>query len=539
MATKSKALVLVLLLATVAAAQISNPSTVSVVTTPWSTNWLLNTNAADGLSDLGYSAFVSPTVDDADLATFLATLGVGAPFAALSDDANNVEAAATLDTDGWLDVRWFGAVGDGVTDVSAAIQATIDAAEASGQGVFIPAGDWLLGAPLVPHSGLSVAGLPAQTNLHIRDAGEAAFDTASIAANIERVHLRGLTFRGDAAGCYGFKASDPNYYVAYSSFVDCEFYAELHTAIWATMGRCKIESCRFGYLGTPATYHRAICGDGLATQVAFTNVIINSAFYYGEGADAAVEFDFGNSLEFIGCVWEAMDCPAVELKGILSAEFRSCNFEKIDPNGGTGVVVLAKDSDATNGTYATFTNCKVQNNATTPWTVFAKTTTACSVGFANCYIMAANGDLLSDGTNAERRDHLHLWRQNRVISYDGDLGAYTRQMQGMVDRAPTAETASRTLSAYADEGKHFTNTGAAGSIILTLPDLSIVGWTARFTRTASYALSIDPNPSDNFSGYAAGKYIQLDTDGDSVTIQCISDGVIAIIGVHGTLTYQP
>lgn len=44
-----------------------------------------------------------------------------------------------------FNVRDFGAVGDGATDDTEAIQAAIDAAEAAGGGtVYFPAGDYLL-----------------------------------------------------------------------------------------------------------------------------------------------------------------------------------------------------------------------------------------------------------------------------------------------------------------------------------------------------------------------------------------------------------
>lgn len=47
-----------------------------------------------------------------------------------------------------VDVRAYGAVGDGVTDDSAAIQAAINAAQSTGYSVFIPAGTWRIDSSL-------------------------------------------------------------------------------------------------------------------------------------------------------------------------------------------------------------------------------------------------------------------------------------------------------------------------------------------------------------------------------------------------------
>ena len=58
----------------------------------------------------------------------------------------------------WLDVRAYGATGDGVTDDTAAIQAVINNAAINGGVVFFPAGDYLVSSSLILYSGVSLQG---------------------------------------------------------------------------------------------------------------------------------------------------------------------------------------------------------------------------------------------------------------------------------------------------------------------------------------------------------------------------------------------
>jgi hypothetical protein len=67
-------------------------------------------------------------------------------------DASPTAVSAVIVDLGHVDVREYGAVGDGVTDDTAAIQAAIDAAGASGSRrprILFPPGDYLITAPLM------------------------------------------------------------------------------------------------------------------------------------------------------------------------------------------------------------------------------------------------------------------------------------------------------------------------------------------------------------------------------------------------------
>lgn len=59
----------------------------------------------------------------------------------------------------WCDVKAYGAVGNGVTDDTAAIQAAITAANTNGDIVFFPAGDYLYTSTLSPSDGVTLQGV--------------------------------------------------------------------------------------------------------------------------------------------------------------------------------------------------------------------------------------------------------------------------------------------------------------------------------------------------------------------------------------------
>ena len=61
---------------------------------------------------------------------------------------------------GIYSIKQYGALGDGIADDTAAIQATIDAVEAMGEGVvFIPAGTYLISSPLTFGSNIRIQGI--------------------------------------------------------------------------------------------------------------------------------------------------------------------------------------------------------------------------------------------------------------------------------------------------------------------------------------------------------------------------------------------
>jgi len=98
-----------------------------------------------------------------------------------------------------------------------------------------------------------------------------------------------------------------------------------------------------------------------------------------------------------------------------------------------------------------------------------------------------------------------------------------RQMKSYIDYGNVVElTADTTLGAI-HMGAVITNTGAAGTITLTLPAAK-QGMALKVIRTASYALRVDPDGTETIRGGAAGEYVELQNDGDSVELICVESG---------------
>ncbi len=93
-----------------------------------------------------------------------------------------------------FDVMDYGATGNGAADDAGAIQAAIDDAAAVTGTVTIPAGTFMLGSPLYPRNGISLAGTPGQTILTMSAQSSQTFMVQG--SDLSQVSFSDLTFRG-------------------------------------------------------------------------------------------------------------------------------------------------------------------------------------------------------------------------------------------------------------------------------------------------------------------------------------------------------
>lgn len=114
-------------------------------------------------------------------------------------------------------------------------------------------------------------------------------------------------------------------------------------------------------------------------------------------------------------------------------------------------------------------------------------------------------------------------------------------LNGRALRPVEAKTANYTVVSGTDNGKTFTNDGAAGAVTFALPAATVGQW-YRFKVKAAQELRIDPNGTETIalpsSGaqQAAGAYLTADAVGEGCEVECVKAGVWEVNSYTGTWT---
>lgn len=121
--------------------------------------------------------------------------------AALTNDGPTVLlGAVTLPALGFLSVDWYGAVGDGVADDTAEIQATVDAASSSGiNRVNIPPGTYLVSSAIQLPSNMALLGSVGTVLRLANGANTDIIRNADWSSGNTNIHISGLKLNGNRA----------------------------------------------------------------------------------------------------------------------------------------------------------------------------------------------------------------------------------------------------------------------------------------------------------------------------------------------------
>lgn len=127
---------------------------------------------------------------------------------------------------------------------------------------------------------------------------------------------------------------------------------------------------------------------------------------------------------------------------------------------------------------------------------------------------------------------------NHNLGRQGGVNVSTVNGRGI--RTVEAKTANYTVVTPTDNGKTFTNTGAAGTVVFALPAATPGQW-YRFVVKATQVLTIDPNGTETISlptgvQQAAGAAISADAIGERCSVECVKAGEWETSEAVGTWT---
>lgn len=453
-----------------------------------------------------------------------------------------------------VSVKDFGAVGDGVADDAAEIQAAIN----TGKDVYFPDGDYLLGAALTIST--------VRQNLHfsgnaILKVGHAAAQAITISA--EWVTLHNMKIQ-NAAGFNSTSANGVDAFIQvnhwyftmrggivggtgvgqYARGIDFATFAAGPPMIGAYIS--TLDGVRFDG-GDASTGHiGARYGEQANLQrligCHFTNYAIGVSLDGSWPGFTA----YGNAFEGNTHAYE-FNGTARHQDGLLASVIADKYYEN------NGVAFYIANGDIYN---LTIENTYVSGKGTAASHFLQVSDTAAlgkltNIVIDNCY--AQNVDtIFKMGTSLIEKMN---WKVSRITTGTSvttySSGNFAEQVM-MYNEPPVIGTLDLYGGAYpytqtVDAKQNcnvFMNTNGGGETRFQLPamganyyDRAVLGMTLTFTRVMAYSMKIYPAAGQNFAAGGVGKYLELTTTG-SVTIMCTGINW-AIISSTATLFYEP
>ena len=233
--------------------------------------------------------------------------------------------------DGWVrqhegavNVKWFGAVGDGVTDDTASVYASL----AVNTSILFPEIEetYIVNDVIVPF----YANIIGENKPKIKaTTGSSVFKTELETWNIK---ISGFTITGDKIF---YLQEDRSSYTAFAEFSDIECYPSLECAFYGFFIFTKWSNIRDGNFGASHASHQFIKSipsaehiAGTTTQTKTTNFnkIIDCNIFSNKGI--AVEIEYGSHWTIDSCDFEANFNIPISARGCQSLNIKNCWLEK-------------------------------------------------------------------------------------------------------------------------------------------------------------------------------------------------------------------
>jgi len=231
-------------------------------------------------------------------------------------------------------VKGYGAVGDGVTDDAAAIQAAIDAASAAGGGiVFLPQGTYKITSSLTMKSGVSIIGVGGVNESVILNSSNGTALNFPNTVIYTAVRLENFSIKGDTDGGYS-----PTYAIYGANFrTHCVIK---NVRIWRHQYGIELNDCWYSlyeniYTNTTSTAIKLITANG---------VTIRGCIIHGLTDNTASALEIaGSSVLIQANYFESMTCKsAIGVTYSYGAMIISNYFENIT---GYGILIGSYTKD--------------------------------------------------------------------------------------------------------------------------------------------------------------------------------------------------
>jgi len=270
----------------------------------------------------------------------------------------------------FVSVKAYGAVGNGVADDTAAIQAAVNA----NKSVFFPAGTYKITAPIVlSQNNFEISGVKGKSIIMGSGGVIQGYFRVSTAFTAENGIIENLAFDSDDATAVRWAIYSPSgVYLSHLLIADCDFYGRLAAGIKGVLIGSHVYRCTFGVFGSGSgNAMKAIESIGTA-PVNLTNInVIEQCWVKNCGAPQSnIEFQTGYELVFRDCIIEFVTptLTPILLSGILFPRFEGCWFEDAQGTTDTGKAVIWTRRDS-NGIFAevlTVDNCLFHTYARVP-----------------------------------------------------------------------------------------------------------------------------------------------------------------------------
>jgi len=435
----------------------------------------------------------------------------------------------------------FGAVGDGVTDDTAAIQAAIYSLNKDGVLLF-PAGEFIC-TQLVCETGLQIRGSGSGVTYIKQKAGETIplFTDDFSGVNIliydisfdgnNNAHTDGIVNLGFNGAPFGTVAMIKNCYIRNTTGTGLKLNGNVCVIDTVELVGCSIGMDLIGPSNLLTNVITANCSD-IGLNVTGARNIIRGFYAEGQCSTACLNItadSIGTQISGVTITGIGANIHGAGIK--LNA---NCFLTNI--NGAVASVTSA----------ANLTNGLIYDLTFGTRKLWGRNRAGIFYAVSN-YLSGARAQLpYIDSIPPTIGTHLEgdWWigtgaSQGIPIGWVCVSGGTPGTFSPMLTQPGAVSLSSDATLVRGDIGKRFQNDTATALITVTLPATQI-GDRIHFTRrNTTHGMRIDPSGSQLIRPGGAGKYLSLDTDGASVTLEYMSANSWVIVAQSGTVSFDP